>query len=157
MVFLQNGAQFLFGPDFHSISKPLLQGRLALFGTYLGQAQAVAAVGALATTAALYWFMRHTDLGRQLDATAQDRQAAAVMGIDTDRMFMLGWGINGALLGIAGSLVVSFYYVQPLVGQVFGLLAFVVVALGGFGSIVGAFVAGMLIGVLQTFAGFFLT
>lgn len=156
MIFLQSGAQFLFGPDFRSIQRPLLSGRLELFGTFLGQAQAVAAVGALLTTAALSWFMRRTDLGRQLDATAQDRQAAAVMGIDTDRMFMLGWAINGALLGIAGSLVVSFFYVQPLVGQVFGVLAFVVVALGGFGSVAGAFVAGLLIGVLQTFSGFVL-
>jgi branched-chain amino acid transport system permease protein len=156
MVFLQNGAQFLFGPSFRSIPNPWLEGRIRLFGTYIGQAQAVAGAGAFVTTAILYWFMRHTDLGRALDATSQDRGAAAAMGIDTNKMFLLAWAINGALLGVAGSLIASSFYVHPTVGQVFSLIAFVVVALGGFGSIEGAFIAGMLIGVFQTLCGFFL-
>jgi branched-chain amino acid transport system permease protein len=156
MVFLQNATQFLFGPSFRSIPDPWLAGRFSLFGTYIGQAQAVAGAGAFVATGALYWFMRHTDLGRGLDATSQDRDAAAAMGIDTNRMFLLAWAINGALLGIAGSLIASSYYVHPLVGQVFSLIAFVVVALGGFGSIEGAFIAGLVIGVFQTLCGFLL-
>ena len=156
MVFLQSGAQFLFGPSFRAIPGPGLQGRIHLLGAYLGEAQVVAGCGALLVSGALYWFLRHTDLGRGLDATAQDREAAAAMGIDTDKMFLLAWVINGALLGIAGSLIASSYYVQPLVGQVFSLIAFVVVALGGFGSIEGAFIAGIVIGLFQTLSGYLL-
>jgi branched-chain amino acid transport system permease protein len=156
MVFLQNGTQFLFGPSFRSIPHPWLEGRIRVFGTYIGEAQAVAGAGAFVAAGALYWFMRHTDIGRGLDATAQDPGAAAAMGIDTNRMFLLAWAINGVLLGVAGSLIASSYYVHPLVGQVFSLIAFVVVALGGFGSIEGAFIAGLLIGVFQTLCGFLL-
>jgi branched-chain amino acid transport system permease protein len=147
MVFMQNGAQFLFGPSFRAIPHPSLQGRVHVLGAYLGESQVVAGLGALVVSGILYWFLRCTDTGRALDATAQDRGAAAAMGIDTDKMFLLAWVINGALLGIAGSLVASSFYVHPLVGQVFSLIAFVVVALGGFGSIEGAFVAGIVIGV----------
>jgi branched-chain amino acid transport system permease protein len=156
MVFLQSGAQFLFGPSFRAIPNPGLQGRIHILGAYLGEAQVVAGLCAFLISGVLYWFLRYTDLGRALDATSQDRGAAAAMGIDTDKMFLLAWIINGALLGVAGSLVASSYYVHPLVGQVFSLIAFVVVALGGFGSIDGAFVAGILIGMFQTLSGYLL-
>jgi len=156
VLFLQAGAQFLFGPEFRSIPNPAFQGRIDLMGVYLGQDQIVAGLGAFLVSATLHWFLRYTDLGRALDATSQDRGAAAAMGIDTDKMFLLAWVINGGLLGIAGSLVASSYSIQPLVGQVFVLIAFVVVALGGFGSVQGAFVAGVLVGIFQTLSSYLL-
>jgi branched-chain amino acid transport system permease protein len=74
-------------------------------------------------------------------------------GINTERMFTLGWGISSACVGVAGAFLASFFYVFPYVGSLFGLLAFVTVALGGFGSIPGSLVAGIMIGVIEVMAG----
>ena len=101
----------------------------------------------------LYWFITKTETGAALEATAQDRQAAALMGINTERMFTLGWGISSACVGVAGAFLASFFYVFPYVGSLFGLLAYVTVALGGFGSIPGRSWPGILIGVIEVLAG----
>jgi branched-chain amino acid transport system permease protein len=89
-----------------------------------------------------------------LEAVAEDKEAARLMGIDSDRMYALAWGIGIASVGIAGVLLSSFYYVFPEVGANFGLIAFVVVALGGFGSIPGAFIAGIIVGLVEVLSGF---
>ena len=88
-----------------------------------------------------------------LEATAQDRQAAALMGINTERMFALGWGIGSACVGVAGAFLASFFYVFPYVGSLFGLIAYVIVALGGFGSIPGSLAAGIIIGLIEVLGG----
>ena len=152
-VFLRGLAQFLWTPDFRVIQAPLVAGRLNVFGLFLGIPQVVASVGALLAFAALFLFLSRTETGQALLATAQDRQAAQVMGIDTDRMFALGWGIGAACVGVAGVLLANFYYVFPDVGAVFALLAYVTVALGGFGSILGALVAGIIVGLVEHLAG----
>jgi branched-chain amino acid transport system permease protein len=69
-------------------------------------------------------------------------------------MFALAWGIGIATVGVAGALLTSFYYVFPEVGANFGLIAFVVVALGGFGSVTGAFAAGIIVGLVEVMSGF---
>jgi branched-chain amino acid transport system permease protein len=152
-VFLRGLAQFFWTPDFRVIQAPLVAGRLNVFGLFLGIPQVVASVGALLAFAALFLFLSRTETGQALLATAQDRQAAQVMGIDTDRMFALGWGIGAACVGVAGVLLANFYYVFPDVGAVFALLAYVTVALGGFGSILGALVAGIIVGLVEHLAG----
>ena len=73
----------------------------------------------------------------------------ALIGIDRDRIFALGWGLGAAAVGIAGVMLAIFYYVSPNVGANFALIAYVTVALGGFGSLLGALVAGMLIGLVE--------
>jgi len=98
-----------------------------------------------------------TGTGRSLRAASQDRQAASTLGIDVDRMYALAWGIGAACVGVAGSLLSNFYPVFPRVGAMFVLIAYVAVALGGFGSIHGALVAGVIIGLLQVLAGFFIS
>jgi branched-chain amino acid transport system permease protein len=75
------------------------------------------------------------------------------MGISPDRMFALGWGIGSMCVGIAGALLVNFFYIFPEVGFLFGLIAYVAVALGGFGSIVGALAAGVVIGLVEGLSG----
>jgi branched-chain amino acid transport system permease protein len=152
-VFLRGLAQFLWTPDFRVVQAPLVAGRLNVFGLFLGIPQVVASVGALLAFAALFLFLSRTETGQALLATAQDRQAAQVMGIDTDRMFALGWGIGAACVGVAGVLLANFYYFFPDVGAVFALLAYVTVALGGFGSILGALVAGIIVGLVEHLAG----
>jgi branched-chain amino acid transport system permease protein len=155
-VFLQAGAQFLWKPDFRTLGDTLVSGRrIALAGVFISGPQLAAAAGAVATTAALWWLLTRTGTGRALLATAEDRHAAALMGIDPDRMFALAWGLGAACVGIAGGLLSTFYYVFPQVGAQFALIAFVAVALGGFGSVVGAFAGGVLIGVVESLAGVF--
>lgn len=157
MVFLQALAQFVMGADYFAIPNSRLSGVVNIGSVMLPVPQLAAIVGASVATALLYWIVFRTRTGRTLRAAAQDRQAAATLGINVDLMYALAWGIGAACVGVAGSLLSNFYSVFPRVGAIFVLLAYVVVALGGFGSIHGALVAGILIGLLQVFAGFFIS
>ncbi len=156
MVFLQAGAQFLFGADYYAVDKSWLSGAVRLGGVTLPTAQIAAGLGALVATLLLYALIFRTHLGRQLRAVSQDRTAALTLGIDADRMNALAWGLGAACVGVAGALLASFYYIFPRVGAVFVLISYVAVALGGFGSIGGALLAGIMIGVLQVVSGFFI-
>jgi len=152
-IFLRSAAQFLFGVDFRLIQNPWVQGRISLGGLFIGLPQLTASAAALAAFAGLYWFLRRTETGLALQATAQDRQAAALMGINTERMFALGWGIGSACVGVAGSLLAIFFYVFPDVGATFALLAYVTVALGGFGNVPATLLAGVIVGLVEVLGG----
>jgi branched-chain amino acid transport system permease protein len=155
-VALRAGAQFLWTPDFRTITHPLVEGRVQVGPIFIGQPQLAAGAICLLSFVALWIFVTRTETGLGLQATAQDRQAAAVMGIPTERMSALGWAIGLGCVGIAGSMLSTFYYIFPEVGVNFALLAFVAVALGGFGSILGSLVAGVLIGLVESLAGLLL-
>jgi branched-chain amino acid transport system permease protein len=152
-VFLRSGAQALWGVDFHLIKDPLVQGRLDLGGIFIGAPQLLASAGSLLAFALLYAFITRTETGLALQATAQDRQAAALMGIDTQRMFALGWGIGAGCVGVAGALLATFFYVFPEVGSTFALLAYVAVALGGFGNVPATLLGGVVVGVVEVLGG----
>jgi branched-chain amino acid transport system permease protein len=152
-VFLRSGAQYLWTPDFRLVQNPWVGGRLSLFGLFVGTPQLVAALAALAAFGVLYGFITRTETGLALQATAQDRQAAALMGIDTERMFALGWGLGTACVGVAGALLANFFYVFPDVGAVFALIAYVTVALGGFGNVPATLAAGICVGLVEVLVG----
>ena len=152
-IFLRALAQFFWTPDFRTISHPFAEGRLDIMGIFIGLPQLVASLGCLLAFAGLYVFINRTDTGLALQATAQDREAASLMGIPTDRMYALGWGIGSACVGVAGGLLAMFYFIFPEVGFLFALLAYVAVAMGGFGSITGALFAGLLIGLMESLGG----
>jgi branched-chain amino acid transport system permease protein len=152
-VFLRSLAQYLWTPDFRLVQKPWVEGRLSLFGLFIGTPQLVAALAALAAFGLLYWFITRTETGLALQATAQDRQAAALMGIDTERMFALGWGLGAACVGVAGALLANFFYVFPDVGALFALIAYVTVALGGFGNVPATLAAGICVGLAEVLVG----
>ncbi len=152
-VFLRSGAQFLWTPDFRLVQNPWVSGRLSLFGLFIGTPQLTAALAALAAFALLYGFITRTETGLALQATAQDRQAAALMGIDTERMFALGWGLGAACVGVSGALLANFFYVFPDVGAVFALIAYVTVALGGFGNVPATLAAGVCVGLVEVLVG----
>jgi branched-chain amino acid transport system permease protein len=155
-IALRAGAQFLWTPDFRTIANPLIAGRVQIGPIFIGQPQLVAGTICLLSFVALWLFITRTETGLGLQATAQDRQAAAVMGIPTERMSALGWAIGLGCVGVAGSMLSTFYYIFPEVGVNFALLAFVAVALGGFGSILGSLVAGVLIGLVESLGGLLL-
>jgi branched-chain amino acid transport system permease protein len=152
-IFLRSAAQALWGVDFQVVKDPLIQGRISLGGLFIGLPQLAASVGALLAFVFLHWFISRTEMGLALQATAQDRQAASLMGINTQRMFALGWGIGAACVGVAGALLTIFFYVFPDVGSSFALLAYVTVALGGFGNVPGTLVAGVVVGLIETLSG----
>jgi len=154
MILLRGIAQFLWKPDFRSIDRSLVSGTVRLGALQFGLPQIAAAAGAVLATLLLGWFLNRTRLGAALEATAADREAAQLMGIPAQRMFTLAWGIGAACAGIAGALLSTFYPVFPEVGGNFILVAFVVVALGGFGSVSGAFLAGIVVGVVEVVGGF---
>ena len=154
MILFRGIAQYLWKPDFRSVDHTVVAGKATLAGLQLGLPQVAAGAGAVLTTGAVWWFLRSTRLGAALEATAADKEAAALMGIDAQRMFALAWGIGAACAGVAGALLSTYYPIFPEVGSSFILIAFVLVALGGFGSVAGAFWAGILVGVVEVVGGF---
>jgi branched-chain amino acid transport system permease protein len=156
LIFLRGLAQFLWTADYRAVPHSLLSGSIQVSGIYIGLPQFVAAVGAVVCNGLIFLFLKKTRAGMALEAVAEDKEAARLMGINSDRMFALAWGIGIASVGVAGALLASFYYVFPEVGGNFGLVAFVVVALGGFGSVVGAFIAGVVVGLVEVMSGYLL-
>jgi len=156
MILLRGIAQFLWKPDFRMIDHTSVSGQVTLLGIQLGLPQVVAGIGAVLTTIAVYLFLHRTRAGAALEATAADREAAQLMGIDSQRMFTLAWGLGAACAGVAGALLATFFPIFPEVGANFVLIAFVVVNLGGFGSVAGAFWAGIIVGVVEVMGGLLL-
>ena len=154
-IFISNLAVYFWTPDFRQITNPLLSGTWEVGGILLSIPKFVASIGSVLTSLAVFLFLKKTRTGKAVLATEMDREAALLMGINTDRINSLSFGIGAALVGIAGAFLSTYYYIYPQVGGTFGLIAFSIVALGGFGSIEGAFIAGILVGLVQTLGGYF--
>lgn len=112
---------------------------------------------AFAFTFLLYWFLLRTFPGKAIRATAQNREATVIMGVNISTINALSFGLGSALAATAGSLLVPIYYIFPGVGFPFAIKAFVVVVLGGMGSIVGATLGGVIVGVVEAFGSFFIS
>ncbi len=152
-IFIRSLAQFLWTPDFQNIKKPMLEGRIEISGIFVGQPQFYASIVCLFSFFLLYLFVTKTETGLALQATAQDRKAAEILGIPSDRMFALGWAIGLACVAVAGGMMSNYFFIFPDVGLNFALFAFVAVALGGFGSIIGCLYAGIIIGLTESLGG----
>jgi branched-chain amino acid transport system permease protein len=155
-IFLANLAVFLWTPDFRLIEKPLLHGIWDIGSIKLSVPKFVATIGSFIISLFVFLFLKKTKTGKAILATEMDREAALLMGINTEWINSLSFAIGSALVGIAGAFLSTYYYIYPQVGGSFGLIAFCVVALGGFGSIEGAFIAGIIVGLAQTLGGFFI-
>ncbi|MGO9176221.1 MAG: branched-chain amino acid ABC transporter permease [Desulfobaccales bacterium] len=153
-IFLANFAALIWTPNYRSIGHTLLSGTWNISGIILSVPKVVSSIGSILTSFAVFWFLRHTRTGKAILAVEMDREAALIMGINTERINSLSFGIGSALVGVAGALLATHYYIYPFVGGTFGLICFCIVALGGFGSIEGAFIAGIIVGVAQTVGGY---
>ena len=136
--------------------RPRSAARSTSSASCVGTAQLVAGVIAARAHRRDALFLTRTTMGTKLLAVAEDRNAAMLMGIRPDRMQALAWGLSAGGAGIAGALMAISYPWSPSVGETFGLTAFVVVTLGGFGSVPGAMYAGLIIGLIQALSAFYL-
>jgi len=152
-----NAAQLAWKADYRSLPSALTARSLFLGGISLNYSLLWAFLAAVLLTAATYLFLIYTDAGRAIRATAQDREAAALMGVSIQRINMLAFALGTALAGMAGVLLAPVFYVYPYVGRVFLIKAFVVVVLGGMGSIVGAWLGGLLFGVVESVTSLFIS
>jgi branched-chain amino acid transport system permease protein len=105
---------------------------------------------AMVITLILWWFLQRTDTGKAIRATAQDRDAALIMGVNVDRMTLVTFGLGAALVGAAGSLFIPMYYLFPALGGRFTLIGFVITILGGLGSTYGAIIGGVILGIFES-------
>ncbi len=147
---IQGAAQFFFTPDFRNVDHTWLSTNTFHFGdVYLPWSQVFGGLVSLAAFGGLYLMMTRTDFGRALEATREDKGAVALVGIDSNRVFAFGWGLGAALVGVAGAVLATSYAIHPQVGAGFATVAYITVALGGFGSVFGALAAGLIVGVVE--------
>jgi branched-chain amino acid transport system permease protein len=143
------GAAFAAGP-------PIVPGNFSGFGLYVLAQQAIAAVSSLGIIGLLWRFLSKTKTGKAIRAVSDDREVAMILGVNVTRSSMISFGVGVALVGAAGSLLASVYPVYPSSGWKALLTAFVVVVLGGMGSLKGSVVAGLLYGLIESFTEFLL-
>jgi branched-chain amino acid transport system permease protein len=147
---ITDGIQLIFGADYHQINFPLLEKNLHIGSHITVNAPWVVSFGiALVAGAGLYFFVMHTMMGRAARAIAQNREAAPLMGIHLHRVQAFWFGLGVSAAAVAGSLLLPVFYLYPGVGDQFTLKAFVMVVLGGMESIIGAAMAGVLLGVVE--------
>lgn len=156
-LILMNGALVLWKADFRSVPTAYASGALTLGPVFIGYPQLMSFIGSLVFSAMLFPFLRYTYLGKAIRATAQDRRAAMLMGIDIQKIYIFTFGIGIALVGIASSLLAPIYSIYPGIGAQFVLVAYVAVVLGGLGNIPGAILGSLIIGITETFSGFFIS
>ncbi len=156
MIVLQNGALLLWTADFRAFQGASAAESLQIGGCLISQSRLVILGVAVLVMLGLLLFLKKTHTGRAMRATSQDGRAAWLMGINVNRVYMIAFGLGTVCVGIAGAMLLPVYSVFPTVGTYFVLVAFVVVVLGGMGDIVGAFVAGIIVGLIETVGGYLL-
>lgn len=155
-IALQNLALMIFKGDFRSVKTSYSTAVMHVGGLAISTPRLVAFGAAMLLTLVFFLFLKRTLTGKALRALAEDREAAALMGIPVNRLYMLAFGLGSALVGVAGSLLMPVFYTFPTVGHLFGLTSFVVVVLGGMGNMAGAMVGGLIIGLVESFSGVYI-
>jgi branched-chain amino acid transport system permease protein len=142
--------RFIFHSDYKSVKTSYSSDYLYVAGISFNWAMVVAFLIAGFLTLLLFFFLLKTDVGRSVRATAQNKEAALIMGINAERITIFTYGLGAALAAAAGSLLLPIYYLFPDIGGPFTLKAFVITILGGLGSTVGAIVGGVVLGVAES-------
>jgi branched-chain amino acid transport system permease protein len=152
-----NLALLIFKADFRTVNTTFSNSNLILGEYFVSVPRLIAFVIAISLIAALLLYLKKTFTGKAIRALAQQRKAAMLMGIDVHKTYAIAFGIGIACVGAAGAILMPLFFVFPTVGSLFSLIAFVVVILGGYTSLVGSLMAGLLIGVIEGFSGFFIS
>jgi branched-chain amino acid transport system permease protein len=155
---LDNLALLVFGPQYRSIQDNPLKGKMLEIGEMMISLPKLwGFCAALITATAIYYFFQKTRMGRAIRATSLDRDAASLMGINQYKIYNVAFGIGTATAGIAAVTLVPFYNVFPTVGVLFDIKGFIIVVLGGLGSIGGAILGGIIIGLIESVGPQFMT
>jgi branched-chain amino acid transport system permease protein len=148
---LDNLSLLVFGPQYRNIQDNPLRGKMLEFGDMLVSVPKLwGFCAAIVTAVLIYLFLQKTRMGRAVRATSLDRDAASLQGINQYKMYNISVGIGTAAAGVAGVALVPFYNVFPSVGVLFDIKCFIIVVLGGLGSIWGALLGGIIVGVIES-------
>ena len=153
---MQNLALVLWSGDYRSARTAYTHSVLRFANVSVTVPHLVAFVTAMCATGILYWYLQTSYVGKSIRATAQDIGAARLMGINVHRVYLLTFATGIALAGLAGVLLIPLYPVYPMVGWQFINVAFVCMVLGGLGSVRGAMLGGLTVGLIEVFAGYYL-
>lgn len=152
---LANVLLLIFG-GFEKTIEPPVGGNLRIAGAIAPAPRVIAFAGAILVAIALTLVLRRTRLGLTIRAVAAHPQGAQIVGVDVRRVFALTFGLGTAAVGAAGGLILPFLAITPSTGEQFTILAFVIVVLGGLGSVRGAILGGLVVGLVQTVGGLYL-
>lgn len=155
-IIIENLALMFFKGDTRTITVAYSDKMVEFGQTLVALPKLISFVAAMALCAALGLLIQRTDTGKAIRAVARERTGARLVGIDVDRVFAISYGIGLATLGAAACLLMPIFYVSPATGNVFIIVAFTVVVLGGMGSFLGAVVGGLIVGLTESFGGLFL-
>ena len=155
LIVLENSALLAFGSQFRSVTTAYQTMSLSIGPLFISVPYLIAFSMSLACGLALWWFMRTSWFGRAMRATAQNPMAAQLMGIDTALMYKIAFALGVGLTSFGGAVILPYVTVYPTVGGQFVVLMFTVVVLGGLGSVAGAVVGGMTVGVIQALSSLF--
>ena len=154
---LQNLALIAFKSNFRTVATAYGSKSIVIGDIMFSVPRVITFVLSMVLVTALIQFFKRTYTGQSIMALAQERTAAMLMGIDVKRTYAIAFAIGIATVGAAGSMLMPMYYVFPSVGTLFVLVAFVVVILGGYNSLIGSLVGGLIIGLVETFSGYFIS
>jgi branched-chain amino acid transport system permease protein len=153
-LLLRYSAFWWFGANFLTLPENIVGGTFDILGLRIQASRLLAGGVALLVTLGLHLLLTRTSLGSKMLAVAEDSTAAQLMGIRPDTMQAIAWAIAAGATGLAGALIATFFYIVPTVGETLAIVAFVTVSLGGFGSVPGALMAGLLIGVIESLSAY---
>lgn len=149
-ILFQNVCLIVFKSDYHTAVSALSQKNMTLGSVTISIPRLVSFLILIVVTVLIFLFLHYTTIGKQIRATSQNRTGAQVSGIKTSVVYASTYGLGAAIVGITGACLMSYYYVFPTVGAVYGTRSFIVVTLGGLGSISGALIGGVVLGLLET-------
>ncbi len=153
-IFLQNAALTAWTADIRSVTTAYGSAVVEVGGVRISVPMLISFVVALVFATALWLFLNRTMFGKAIQAVAQNRDAAALMGIDVGRVYLVTYSVAVAAAGAMGVLIAPLFSVYPRVGLSYIVTVFVIVVLGGLGSVVGAVIAALLVGVIESVVGF---
>lgn len=155
-VIVENVLLYAFRADTRTIEVPYAYKTIDLGITFLAVPRVVGFAAVFGVALALWLLMTFTDVGRAIRAVAKEKLGAELAGIDVAHIYAVTFGLGTACVAIAACLLIPTYYVNPTVGNGFVLVAFTIVVLGGMGSVPGALIGGLFIGVVESLSGLFL-
>jgi branched-chain amino acid transport system permease protein len=155
-IIIVNGLLIVFGPDAQSVQAPYSFDSFAIGRLIVDATKAYAGGAAILSAAALFAFFRYAPLGKAIRACADNHTGALVIGLNVNRLYALTFGLGAACVGAAGSVLSLIENVTPSLGPAYTLLAFVIVITGGLGSMTGALLGGVLIGLTEALAALFI-